>query len=329
MKPAIPGTRTVLVAIAAVLLTRAAPAPAQFLYSETFTGTTANGWYFAGDDPGTPAPVLTAAQGIDPAGNGWLRLTSNANNQSAYAFLNSAIRTPSSFSISFEYAMWNGTGADGISFFLFDATTPSPSPGAFGGSLGYAQRTGVEGVSGGWLGIGLDNFGNFSNPTEGRIGGPGFIPNSLTVRGSGNSTTGYNYLTMANLDSLGQMDFPSATTRPDQAGVDYRKVTLDFSSNNTLTVTMQFGAAGSPQTVISSYDLNAASNQAPRPTLMGIGFAAATGGSTDIHEVRNLVITSSLPLVPELSSWLVAGTGLGAAGAARWMAARRRSSTRA
>ncbi|MFZ4693959.1 MAG: lectin-like domain-containing protein [Verrucomicrobiia bacterium] len=319
--------RGIRVTAGVLLLVFTVSARAQYLYSETFRETTAPGWILAGDDPGTPAPVLTAAQGIDPSGNGWLRLTSNANNQSAYAFLNSAIRTPSSFSISFEYAMWNGSGADGISFFLFDATTPSPSPGSFGGSLGYAQRTGMEGVAGGWLGVGLDNFGNFSNPTEGRIGGPGFIPNSITVRGSGNSTTGYNYLAMANLDSIGQMDFPTYTTRPVQTGVDYRKVNLDFSSNNTLTVTMQFGAAGTPQTLISSYNLNTASNQVARPELLGIGFAAATGGSTDIHEIRNLVITSSLPLVPELSSWLIAVTGLGAAVAARWLAGRCRNQT--
>lgn len=305
------------------------PCAGQYLYTETFKGTTAPGWSFAGDDPGTPAPVLTAAQGIDTAGNGWLRLTQNAGNQSAYAFFDRAIQSPGAIRISFEYAVWNGSGADGICFFLFDGSTVNPSPGAFGGSLGYAQKTGVDGVVNGWLGVGLDDFGNFSNPTEGRIGGPGAVPNSLTVRGSGNSTTGYLYLTSANLNSLGQMDFPSSTTRPDQTGVDYRKVTIDISSNNLLTVSMQFGAAASPAVVIDNFNLGTSTNMVPRPSTLSMGFSSATGGSTEIHEIRNLVVETSLPLVPELSSWLVAGLGLVTATGTRWFARRTKPATAA
>lgn len=314
--------RRVLILLAALGLPAAFPCAAQFLYSETFKNTTAPGWSFAGDDPGTPAPVLTAAQGIDPAGDGWLRLTQNTGNQSAYAFFDSAVQTPGSIHVSFEYAVWNGSGADGISFFLFDGSTVSPSPGAFGGSLGYAQKTGVDGVVNGWLGVGLDNWGNFSNPTEGRIGGPGFIPNSVTVRGSGNGQNGYLYLTSANLDSIAQMDFPSSTTRPDQTGVDYRRVAIDISTNNLLTVTMQFGAAGTPLAVINNYDLAGSTNMVARPSTLGLGFSAATGGSTEIHEIRNFVLETSLPLVPELSSWIIAGVGLVAVAGTRFLVLR-------
>ena len=298
------------------------PCDGQYLYTETFKNTTAPGWSFAGDDPGTPAPILTAAQGIDTAGNGWLRLTQNTGNQSSYTFFDRAIQTPGSIHISFEYAVWNGTGADGICFFLFDGSTVSPSPGAFGGSLGYAQKTGVDGVVNGWLGVGLDDFGNFSNPTEGRIGGPGAIPNSLTVRGSGNGTSGYAYLTSSNLNSIGQMDFPSSTTRPDQTGVDYRRVTIDISSNNLLTVSMQFGAAGTPLAVINNFDLGTSTNMAARPSTLGLGFASATGGSTEIHEIRNFVLETSLPLVPELSSWAIAGVGLASVAGTRFLVRR-------
>src|SRR5690606_17588280 len=80
------------------------------------------------------------------------------------------------------------SGADGITFFLFDATASgSFITGGFGGSLGYAQRAdqGLPGLSKGYLGIALDEFGNFSNSLQGRVGGPGRQSGSVTLRGDG------------------------------------------------------------------------------------------------------------------------------------------------
>lgn len=63
-------------------------------------------------------------------------------------------------------------GADGIVFFLTDAgttTSPNPAPtttGAEGGSMGYdcSNVNGVyDGVANGYLGLGIDEFGNFLN----------------------------------------------------------------------------------------------------------------------------------------------------------------------
>ena len=66
--------------------------------------------------------------------------------------------------------MLNGAlekGADGISFFLIDGTATPTKAGGFGGSLGYAQNTSppaptIPGIVGGYLGVGLDEFGNYS-----------------------------------------------------------------------------------------------------------------------------------------------------------------------
>ncbi|MGS0740361.1 pilus assembly protein [Glaciimonas sp. GG7] len=82
------------------------------------------------------------------------------------------------------------SGADGIAFFLMDGSK-TPLPGAFGGSLGYScsqGKTPADGVNGGYLAVGIDEFGNFSNPGDATASGPGSQPGSIVVRGSGSIT---------------------------------------------------------------------------------------------------------------------------------------------
>ncbi len=274
-----------------------APAFAQSVtFTESFTGTSAPGWVFGGNY----TPWLTAGSNpnggpgaIDPVGDGWLRLTDNANNRSTFALLDTEIFSVNArIEITMEYAFWNGTGADGITFFLVDGRVNASTfqPGGYGGSLGYAQRDGIPGMPGGYLGFGFDNFGNFSNPTEGRVGGTGMVPNAIAVRGPESS----NYAFIAgsgplqNLSGGGQMDFPSATIRPDQAGSGYRAFKIIFDANNQLTVQMKFGASSD---FINAFTADLSAFE--RPETFKIGFTGATGGSTEIHEVRNIQLVST------------------------------------
>ena len=87
--------------------------------------------------------ILTAPS-IDAAGSGWLRLTGVANNEKGLAL-------DSGFSfagnqpvvVRFNYVSWGGTGADGMTLFLYDSSTASPMAGAFtGGGLGYCGGAG-------------------------------------------------------------------------------------------------------------------------------------------------------------------------------------------
>lgn len=257
---------------------------AQSVFTESFTGTTADGWVFGGNY----TPNLTANT-IDAPGDGWLRLTDNANNRATYALLDTQIFSVNAqIDIKMDYAFYNGSGADGITFFLVDGSVDSSSfsPGAYGGSMGYAQGHGEDGMTGGYLGFGLDNFGNYSNPTEDRVGGPGSRPNAIAVRGPESSN--YAYISGATLDSYGQMDFPGLTVRPDQTGADYRSFQIVLDANNQLEVFMKFGASGDYTSVFTA-DLSAYD----RPETFKLGFTGATGGSTEIHEVRNLTVTTT------------------------------------
>jgi hypothetical protein len=148
---------------------------------------------------GSPNGALLTGGGIDADGQGYLRLTTNINNQTGFARNTTAFPTANGLSISFDYFTYGGSGADGLAFFLFDSSANPFSIGGFGGSLGYAQNNTNPGISKAFLGLGIDEFGNFSNPTAGRQGGPGQRASSVALRGDGNGnaaiSTNYEYLT--------------------------------------------------------------------------------------------------------------------------------------
>lgn len=98
-----------------------------------------------------------------------LRLTRAINSLFGAIFINDKQFTSSlGIKVSFEYSIYGGNGADGISMFLFDASVTNPVIGAKGGSLGYSYiRTNndysslrKEGLTGAYLSVALDAYGN-------------------------------------------------------------------------------------------------------------------------------------------------------------------------
>lgn len=95
-----------------------------------------------------------------------------------------------------------GDGADGMSFFLIDGTNNNGAPydmGAFGGSLGYTcsnrnfdgtlRADGTprqyDGLLNAYIGLGIDEFGNFLNPGDNTASGPGLQAGRIGLRGAG------------------------------------------------------------------------------------------------------------------------------------------------
>ncbi|MBT5901967.1 MAG: hypothetical protein HOH58_07640 [Opitutaceae bacterium] len=118
----------------------------QVLVESFKNGTTTDpNWVFAGTGytPVLTGDGLTHDGTTDTAGDGWLRLTSNGGNQATSAYNNTSFSAEgTTIYASFQYASWGGSGADGIAFFLFDASKTF-NVGANGGSLGYAQKVGT------------------------------------------------------------------------------------------------------------------------------------------------------------------------------------------
>jgi uncharacterized repeat protein (TIGR01451 family) len=277
--------------LALVFVCSASQALAQFAVNETFTGATAAGWVL-----GSTARLTSAAPIIDPVGTGWLRLTSNAGNQKGFAYFNTAFPTPLGFEIDFEYASWGGTGADGITMFLFDGATSAFQIGDFGGALGYCQGYAGSpgGLSNGYVGIALDEFGNYSSSADRCItGGPGVRADAIAVRGPGNGAVGYNYLAGTNTLTPG-VDSSGGATRPLPSAY-YRRVSMIIQPNGSggyesyvRWMTVQNGTFTQ---VIAPFNLPSAP-----PATLKIGFASSTGGSTNYHEIRNVKVSLRVDL---------------------------------
>ncbi|MDE2271969.1 MAG: hypothetical protein KGJ94_08295 [Xanthomonadaceae bacterium] len=213
-----------LIAMAGVLIACSAGATT---YTDNFSGTTANLDWNALNDA-----CLTAGNGTGSipacsnmtwmngqsytipadetiAGQGALLLTPPRNNQTG-AILSGFPPFPLSqgIQITFTTYTYGGdsgglahNGADGIVFFLTDGTQTAPTTtGAEGGSMGYdcSNDNGVyDGIAHGYLGLGIDEFGNFLN--SGDNGSVGIInsnaPGGTTAHGTNsywnNGTTIY------------------------------------------------------------------------------------------------------------------------------------------
>lgn len=242
---------------------------------------------------------------------GYLRLTERTSNNAKAATVPGIFPAAGNYiSVEFQHFAYNGSGADGMAVTLSDYSVPAV-PGAFGGSLGYAQKSnpgsdcttagGCPGFAGGWIGVAIDEFGNFQNNSEGRIGGPGQRADSVSVRASGSGMSGYNYLggTSANLSP--EVDNAASTT-PSRG--HYYQVIVDARNEPTSTrVAVNRDTGSGYQSLLSFPNIYTAATglgftQAPVPTNWQISFTGSTGGSTNIHEIGSLRICAQTVYPP-------------------------------
>lgn len=224
-----------------------------------------------------------------------MRLTSNQGNVSTSSTLQRLFPAAGNYiQVQFRYYAYNGSGADGVAVVFSDANV-TPQPGAFGGPLGYGSRGDAAnpGFAGGWLGIGIDEYGNFSN--EGGPGGPGPRADSVAVRGSGENgwIGGYRYIAGTGAGLNPGVDSASSTSAA--PGHLYR-ITLDGRFGNEARVTVERDS-GSGFVVLPNLSavnvLAAAYSQSALPTDFYLSLTGSTGGSTNIHELDDLQVCAT------------------------------------
>ena len=254
-------------------------------------------------------PSTSDDTGIVPriVSSGRLQLTDNSPNNAKAATVPGIFPAAGNYiSVEFQLYAYYGSGADGVAVTLSDYAVPAV-PGAFGGSLGYAQKVGADcgkaggcpGFAGGWIGVALDEFGNYSNPTEGRIGGPGAVAQSIGVRGSGSAASGYNWIGGKTAVSPSIDSRNSSSPAPGhnyQVIVDARNYTAG-NKVAAVVVNRDIGSGYVNQVNIPNvYASNSA--QAPVPDNWQISFTGSTGGSTNIHEIGSVRICAQTVYPP-------------------------------
>ena len=212
----------------------------------------------------------------DPSGQGALRFTNGQPggfSQNGGILSTTPFPTGSGVSITFKTVTYRGNsggaggdGADGISFFLMDSSALDTTTitgtaagdgnglGSWGGSLGYTCSNAnppYNGLVGAYLGLGIDEYGNFLNGAQlmaGYTGNPatgdnsqlgyGYKPNRIGLRGAGNIA--WNWL-----HTYYSTRYPTASRRR-SATPPCRRPAATASSGTTRTATRPTRSAATP-----------------------------------------------------------------------------------
>lgn len=220
--------------------------------------------------------------------------------------------------IQFDHYAYGGAtnnGADGIAVVLSDAAI-TPQPGAFGGPLGYGYKPGINGFAGGWLGVGIDEFGNFSGEGGSDDHNIGQRRQSVVVRGSGAGTSGYRYL-RGTCDN-GQMNTNGSCLSPtvDKNNVTpaHRyKITIDSQSAGQSLVKVERNTGSGFVTLISSFNAATQTEQATIPKDFLLSLTGSTGDYYNNHEIDNVQICAlkSNPITAQIDHFEFDHTGQG------------------
>lgn len=292
-----------------------------FPYCEPFTGfgpfenTIING-KIRNNETGVTGDYMPTATGQS------LQLTPNLLWHNGYVIVDIPFSSQFGVKTSFEYYTYGNTpfdnAADGIGFFMFDADEPV-NIGWLGGSLGYAPFVNgdgtvdpdKQGIKGGYLGIGFDEWGNFA---VGTVGQPFSnwetrVRNSVTIRAPESqkydfyerfqtqfsTVSGVPYTPPFSSDLWFPIDHRGPTRVTNCAQPGYRKVFIELIPSGIgyqiqIDMLVNHSTFASPPQRISFPAVN---YPFPAPPRLKIGFTGATGGFSNFHEIANVTVNVS------------------------------------
>jgi hypothetical protein len=276
------------------------------LLKESFDGAFTPGHHWIHSDaacltaggPFTPRRSIPACGGsgeADYPGQGALELTPPANWDLGLAEWHRAVPTALGLDVRFTLYAFGGSlpGADGVLLFFSDGSKEPPrKPSADGGNLGYIG-TRPRLMRHAYLGVGFDEYGNFSKALP---GGPGFIPETVALGGA--AALGHHYLGGV-VDGAGKpASLPFDLDRSDQTG-------LIKGRGNGITIDVVLAPSGLVEVALDRHDgqgfvtylsesIVGVAGQPPVPATVFVGFIGSTGGLHDRHEITDLTISTLL-----------------------------------
>ncbi|PWF62223.1 MSHA biogenesis protein MshQ [Shewanella sp. BC20] len=280
-------------------------APPLQCFNDNFSQSALSNDWVVSRSSGTFTPAIVS---------GRMRLTEAKSNQSTASTYQRLFPAANNLvEIQFDHYAYGGNGADGIALVLSDAAI-TPQPGAFGGPLGYGFKPGINGFAGGWLGIGIDEFGNFSG--EGGSYNIGQRRQSVAVRGSGAGTSGYRYLrgTCNNGTSNTSGNCLSPTVDGNNVSPAHRyKITIDSQVSGQSMVKIERNTGSGFVTLIPAFNAIAQTGQAATPSDFLLSLTGSTGGSNNNHEIDNVQICAlrSNPIGAQIDHFEFDHTGQG------------------
>ncbi|WP_275865522.1 DUF6701 domain-containing protein [Vibrio sp. CAU 1672] len=247
------------------------------------------------------------------ANNGRFRLNESKRAQATASAYNYVFPSAQNYlQVEFDHYAYGGDGADGIALVLSDANVP-PKTGAFGGPLGYGMKLkknhseeiskDIEGFAGGWLGVGLDEYGNYY-----RTGGEVVIqnsplkPNLIGIRGPGSTDSNGQWLRgyeFVNGYGLNKDEQPAEDIDGRSSGLHRYRIILNSrdAGKYYLSVERKIGA-GEWNTLIKKFDVLQQGSFNTVPENFRLSVTASTGWSTNTHEIDNFQVCAdeAIPL---------------------------------
>lgn len=261
---------------------KAPPVPLACFSDDFSASTLSNNWVVARSSGNFTPAIVNGRLGMTQAST---RQSTSATYQRLFPAANNLV------TIEFDQYAHGGNGADGMAVVLSDARV-TPQPGAFGGPLGYGFKPEVNGFAGGWLGVGIDEYGNFSG--EGGATNKGRRKQSVVVRGSGSGTSGYNYLKGTCKDGAdnasGNCLSPTVDSGSDSNRPHRYRLTIDSRISGQSLVKVERNTGGGYSTLIDSFNAAAQSGQAAIPENLMLSLTGSTGDATNAHQIDNVRI---------------------------------------